>query len=480
MAPLRENPEVAANVKKEMELMARFGEPRPGTPTSIEEAAALERQLTRNPEDSVTREMLLSFYQWTGKNTQPWNDNVAARRRHALWLVEHHPEHSLVMRAPVTKETDPEGYAQLRKRWLAVTAPSKVHPRVLINAAWFFALPEGHPSRPAGQQEISVAEGLLLRALAQPEERRAVDFYSAGGGGGYRSMALSRLVSLYVSALAPRPGQAEDPTLAAWAKQRLDGSGDAEVLLTAGEQLYFRRETRELARSYLERVSRMQVDYYPQRARELIAQNDARYDAAFPFGTAPNSEWRAIVEKSTGALKLRQLAAIAAREYQMAEYYDWRTKQPAGGANASPDAEQDKRMAADGFANAKKYAREAIDLASSLKGTGVGEAAFNAHIAYGLAVLREGDRKGAVEHLQAAAMLPAPNGGIGRWASGQEYRLVFYLLKNGERQTIVDYFERAAQGRDEARKKVMLESASAIREGRMPEHYQRLVATGNL
>ena len=98
-----------------------------------------------------------------------------------------------------------------------------------------------------------------------------------------------------------------------------------------------------------------------------------------------------------------------------------------------------------------------------------------------LGLLREGDRKGAVEQMQAAAKLPAPDRPtIGRWASGDEYRLVFYLLKNGERQTIIDYFERAAQGRDEARRKVMLAAAAAIRDGRMPEHYQQLLATGSI
>lgn len=459
--------------------MARMTGPRPGTPTSLDEAAALERELTRNPENWATREKLLDFYRWTGKNAQPWNDNVAARRRHALWLVEHHPAHPLVMRAPVTKETDPEGYAQLRKRWLAVTAPANVNAAVLRNAAWFFALPERHPNRPAGPQEIIVAEGLLRRALEQPEDRRAADFYSARGSD--RSMLTQRLAELYVSALAPLPGRAEDPVLAAWAKQRLDESADAEVLLSAGQQLFLRRpQTPELGRSYIERAGRVEGGYAEPRARERLRLLDQR-EKTSPFNRAPYSEWPSIIEKSTGVLKLRQLTMIAAREYRMAEFLDWRAKQPAGSEQASPDGEQDKRMAAEGFANAKKYAREAIDLASSLTGAGVGEAAFNAHITYGLAVFREGDRKSAVEQLQVAAKLPVPDRpAVGRWASGDEYRLVFYLLKNGERQTIIDYFERAAQGRDEARRKVMLASAAAIRNGRMPEHYQQLLATGSI
>ena len=478
--PLREDPEVAAKVKKETDLMARMTGPRPGTPTSLDEAAALERELTRNPENWATREKLLDFYRWTGKNAQTWNDNVAARRRHALWLVEHHPENRLVMRAPVTKETDPEGYAQLRKRWLAVTAPANVNAAVLRNAAWFFALPERHPNRPAGPQEITVAEGLLLRALEQPERRRPVDFYS-GGGGGEKSLLTQRLSELYLSALAPLPGRAEDPTLSAWAKKRLDESADAEVLLSVGEQLVFRRpQTRELGRSYIERAGRVEGGWAAPRARERLRLLDQRLET-FPFIGAPNSEWRSIVEKSTGELKLRQLTMIAAREYRMAESFDWRAKQPAGNENPSRDGETDQRMAAEGFAHAKQYAREAIDLASSLTGRGVGEAAFNAHITYGLALLREGDRTGAVEQMQAAAKLPAPDRPtIGRWASGDEYRLVFYLLKNGERQTIIDYFERAAQGRDGARRKVMQAAAAAIRDGRMPEHYQQLLATGSI
>ena len=57
---------------------------------------------------------------------------------------------------------------------------------------------------------------------------------------------------------------------------------------------------------------------------------------------------------------------------------------------------------------------------------------------------------------------------------------MFYLLKNGERQTVIDYFERASQGRSEVRRKTMLASAAAIRDGRMPEHYQQLRAIGSL
>jgi hypothetical protein len=464
--PLREDPALAAKLKAATNRSLEY---RAAAQMTLEQAAALEQTLEQNPEDTATRTKLLDFYRWTGKNTQPWKDNVAARRRHALWLVEHHPESTLVMQVAVTKESDPAGYAQLRKRWLTLTASSNADARVLSNAAWFFALPEGHPSSPAGQQEIQLAGALLLRAGKVANETD-------------RSLLSMRLGRLYVSALAPPPGQAAEPTLAAWARQRLDESTDAAVLVSAGQGLLFRRpQERDIGRSYIERASRMEGPT-AESARRWIRQNDSQRgeNEALAAGR-PRSEWRSVLDKSSGVTKLRQLASMAELEYGMAEYYDWRAKQPSGSQHASPDVEQDKRMAAERFTNAKSYAREAIELMPSLTGDGVGPATFNAHITYGLALLREGDRKGAVEHMQAAAKLPVSGGQpAGGWASGLEYRLVFYLLKNGERQSIIDYFERASQGRDEARRKVMLAAAAAIREGRMPEHYQYLLANGSL
>jgi beta-lactamase regulating signal transducer with metallopeptidase domain len=454
--PLREDPEVAAKMKTNLDRNREYWAARDMT---LEQAAVFEKSLERNPEDEASRGKLLNFYAWTGKNKQSWKDNVLARRRHALWLVEHHPDSRLVLSVAVTKETDPIGYAELRKRWLALTGPANADPTVLSNAAWFFALPPGHPFQPAGPQELQQAEALLLRA-----RKSAI---------GTEAPSANRLVNLYVSALAPRSGTV-DPTLAAWGKHSLDESSDAGVLLWAGLSLISRPQFRELGRSYVERASRLDGPA-AQKARRWLGQIDL-------FSGAPQSAWPEIVAKSTGLLKLRQLAYMADTSYQQAEYSDWRAGQPAGGTDASSDAAKDKRLAVEGFANAKQYARDLIELASSLTSAGVSEAEFSAHHTYGLVLLHEGDRKGAVTQMQEAAKLPAPQSDepIGLWASGLEYKLVFYLLKNGERQTIVDYFERASQGRDEARRKVMLASAAAIREGRMPEHYQLLLAGGSL
>jgi len=465
--PLREDPVVAAKMKENLDRNKAYRADREMT---LEQASALEKTLEQNPEDMATRGRLLNFYTWTGKNTQPWNDNVAARRRHALWLVEHHPDSPLVGRAVVTKETDPVGYSELRKRWLAATAPADADEKVLTNAAWFFALPEGHPARRAGQQELQLAEALLIRARKSP---RAPDTPPSTG----------RLAELYVSALAPRPGTAQDAAQAAWAKKRLDESTDAAVLFEAGRRLFFVSQARELGQGYIERASRMDPAV-AQRAKDWFRMQQLARDPDFAFSAAPRSEWPGILAKSTGVVKLRQLAAIADREYSMAEYYEWRARQPVASESASPNITEDKRLAAEAFAHAGEYARAAIELAPSLSGAGVGEAAFSAHHTLGLWLLHDGNRRGAVEQMMAAARLPVPAeepfGVSGLWAWGHEYKLVFYLLKNGERQTVIDYFERASQGRSEAHRKVMLAAAAAIRDGRMPEHYQYLVAGGSL
>src|SRR5262249_46716005 len=55
------------------------------------EAAQLEAQLVRNPEDMDAQKKLVYYYARDSRSKLPPED-VAARRRHILWLIEHHPE----------------------------------------------------------------------------------------------------------------------------------------------------------------------------------------------------------------------------------------------------------------------------------------------------------------------------------------------------------------------------------------------------
>src|SRR5262245_15833377 len=121
------------------------------------EAAALEAQLKKNPEDFDARQKLLVFYgpDFTG--------NVAARRPHILWLIEHHPDHPIAgswearifPKAP-DPVPDAEGYARAKKLWLKQTANPNAGVAVLSNAAAFLEV-----------ADKSLAEELLLRGQAK-------------------------------------------------------------------------------------------------------------------------------------------------------------------------------------------------------------------------------------------------------------------------------------------------------------------------
>jgi hypothetical protein len=86
-------------------------------------AEALEAQLEKSPEDVAARAQLLGFYyyQWMKPGEAAAR---AARRRHILWLIEHHPESPVLALAEVPIEetgnslADPEGYKLARELWL--------------------------------------------------------------------------------------------------------------------------------------------------------------------------------------------------------------------------------------------------------------------------------------------------------------------------------------------------------------------------
>ena len=103
------------------------------------DAARLEQQLAGNPEDPQTRLKLMAYYQRADRAGRP--EDRAKRVRHALWLIEHHPESEL-LHSPVSQfspgELTPADYRRATALW---DAAAKAKPRdagVQWNAASFF------------------------------------------------------------------------------------------------------------------------------------------------------------------------------------------------------------------------------------------------------------------------------------------------------------------------------------------------------
>ncbi len=195
----------------------------------------------------------------------------------------------------------------------------------------------------------------------------------------------------------------------------------------------------------------------------------------------PQGSRQEALERATPAEKMRLLASLAELDYMSAEYFDWAARQKPGHPAYSKNPQGDRERADTTFARSKTYAREALDLAESL--TSAPEyplAILRAHIALGLHAWREGNRRDAVRHLLEASHAPAAKDVPSEPWSMLEYRLVNYLLKNGERESIIEYLERSARNREPRTRNEMLREAAAVREGVMPERYQRLLASGSL
>ena len=99
---------------------------------------------------------------------------------------------------------------------------------------------------------------------------------------------------------------------------------------------------------------------------------------------------------------------------------------------------------------------------------------MTAHQTLGLIALHDGNRDRAVHHMLESVKVPelALEGGIvERHFLAQ--RLPIYLLKEGERETVIEYYEAAATINARERER-LLEDARAVREGRMPRSYQSM------
>lgn len=101
-------------------------------------------------------------------------------------------------------------------------------------------------------------------------------------------------------------------------------------------------------------------------------------------------------------------------------------------------------------------------------------AVMTAHHVLATVALRDGDRERAVHHMRESVRVPTSEQ-IQYAPPFSWMRPVNRLLKEGERERVAEFLEAFAQLtiRDRDR---LLEDAKAIREGRMPSSYQRMVS----
>jgi beta-lactamase regulating signal transducer with metallopeptidase domain len=441
--PLREDTELAKRLVHQAQERKRFEAARDMTE---EQADALEQRVAANAEDFDARRQLVTYYHTSSKVA--WAKKVPGLRRHALWLVEHHPEHD-VQAPALSPQFDPEGFAAAKKLWEAHLARPDVSPFLVFRAASFFA-PHDKP----------YAEQLILRGMAMDPDSAALKARMPPDVGGYQWP--NQLASLYGAALRGSEsawGTYNDlrthldkvnSPYATQVRARLEATTDAHLLARVGEILARpNQSTRDPAlKQTLDEVRALGVRYL-ERALEL--------DPKLKFAKAI----LVAIKLPEQATEADRLANRAHMDYMRAEGTEYYKKDTAAGKQQRDEA--------------KAHAEEALKMAAGhAQDPAYSAAVMTAHHVLATVALRDGDRERAVHHMRESVKVP-PSEQL-QYAPPLSWgRPVNQLLKEGEREPVVEFLEAFARLtlRDRER---LLEDAKAIREGRMPSSYQYMVA----
>jgi beta-lactamase regulating signal transducer with metallopeptidase domain len=442
--PLREDPELAKRLVDQERETKRFEAARDMTQ---EQADALEQRISVNPEDFDARRQLVTYYRWSSKVA--WDKKVPGLRRHALWLIEHHPEHDL-QAPPLSPRFDSEGFAAAKKLWEAHLARPDVTPFVVYRAASFFA-PHDKP----------YAEQLILRGMAMDPDSAALEARMPSDVGGYQWP--TQLSSLYAAAL--RGSESAwgtyndlrthlDQVNSAYARQvrgKLEATTDAQLLARVGGILTRPHQWIKdpALRQALDQIRALGIRYL-ERALEL--------DPSLASARATLVRIR-LPEQATDADRLANRAFEGyMRAEDIAEY-----------------ARKDMTAGKQQRDEAKARAEEVLKIAAAHpQEPAYSAAVMTAHHVLATAALRDGDRERAVRHMRESVKVPASE--QIQYAPAFSWgRPVNRLLKEGEREAVVEFLEALARLTITERDR-LVEDARAIREGRMPASYQRTVA----
>ena len=470
-APLQPDPEVASRIERQKQLSARVERARTMTAADV---TALEASLKRSAEDLEALKTLQWFYRESGAKVLGWNEMIARRRPHIVWLIENYPERDEALWF-VSADADPIGYGEAKKRWLAQTTKPEASEAVLLNAAAFFA---GY--------DPQIAERLLLRARSQAPQDRVASI----------SAQLGRLYADVINGRRnAQPTVPSTPTDAdsyrREVQRRLAASADARLLTAAGEMLIrnFRDvDRRQLGLRTLERALQLDpslvrvrrtlesMQYHDQaghlddtlhlKAAELIGgeilgkvRRGVRLDRAETERLEEAAE-RALVDLPV-ADRAVMLSGRADVDYSMAEYWDW-TKQTA--------------RAAAQFERSKTSAQDALTLAPQLgEHPDHGYVVYMSNVVLSAHALREGNGQASLKYLRAASVAPSSSRLERTTAVVTAQQLTNYLLKLGEREAVADFLERSAKLRTWSSEQ-LLRDAAAIRAGKMPLSYQYMVS----
>ncbi|MGA3019525.1 MAG: hypothetical protein ABSF62_20555 [Bryobacteraceae bacterium] len=418
--------------------------------------AALEAALTKDPENIAVRNKLVLFYFERGDTVVGRQATIEARRRHILWLIQHHPENraarawwARILTAPGDLDPDPIGYQEGKELWLAQADRPGVTVSVLSGAVRFLRA-----------NDKPLAEKMLLRAQTlEPQGPWSAElgrlYYEVLVGanattpeGLVRSVSLTDAHGLYAKEIRKKLTLSTDVTLLATTGEALGHWGRA---LYENHSIDF--DPVALARTYLDKA--LQID--PQSILTHQISNTIRaLDRGGPIPSIPkDSTPEAQYQAVTGlpeAQRYFRLSLVAEAAYTYGE---------------QADARHDAARAKAAFETARKGAQQALQLAPSFRtDRDYGTALYNANMVLGLLAMRAGNRNAAVQSMLDASRAPSTEELA---YSGTDFTLKLpeWLFKDGERNSVAEFLDRFAEV-SIWQKGYLTESAKAIRSGKKP------------
>ncbi len=475
-APLLPNPEVTAEIEAYQVREAKW---KADKALTLEQATDLARTFAET-NDLDTAQSLLTFYMAQGQALMGWNEMVAARRPLLLTLIERHPQSS-ISRWPLEPRFDTKGWTDAKSLWLAHAAKPDVTATILGNAAAFFERAE--PER---------AEQLLLRAITidadGPQPRVA--------GGLYRPSWTSRLGVLYARVIVGATidngntpvtevsREVAGSAFAQHARQTLEESGDARLLAAAGQTLLAMErpatdsndvsqaigfDVVALGRAYIQRA--VSIDPSMRATAAHLARFDEQRKYSQLVASLEGQLGRYLADatpEKVAALPVDVRMDLIPRLAQLA----YSSSFCADCFKNDPNGPERKR------AETRAYAAAAATLAAqSPADPRADRLRLTAALAYGGLAMLDGDRGTAVRHLREAESI-ARTTPPGLDHINHQY-LLHALLDAGERETVAAFYDALALHED-PQNGYANAAAVAIRNGYMPENYQRGLSRSRL
>ena len=266
------------------------------------DVARLEQQLAANPEDFPARLKLMAYYQRADRSGR--QEDRAKRVRHALWLIEHHPNsellHSFVSRFS-QRELTPAEYRHALTLWDAATQAQPANATVQWNAASFFqALDPGlhmhyleataaaDPNHPFALRPLAYLYALSILERG-PLASRAHAGLEASNNVWVLGNAAYMLQSQYNQALqmgAPNPRAAELAERYFLRAKALDKNLDRKAILpqldplgmarTRQVELQAQRDFQARAEEAIGKIRRLPVEAFPELSTAVAGVLRAR------------------------------------------------------------------------------------------------------------------------------------------------------------------------------------------------------------